>query len=118
MKEECPYRIVECTKGALGLAVLCWGVWAWKTQQNAMGHQEGGVGIVNELRAIVNLETLHRKTELGACIGHKLNYVLVDLRLASERKGPAKVWVVVQNQKIVGETRDAIDRWGPNITVK
>jgi hypothetical protein len=56
-----------------------------------MGRQEGGGGIVNELHAVVSLETLHRKTELGACIGHKLNYVLVDLRLASERKGPAKV---------------------------
>jgi hypothetical protein len=56
-----------------------------------MGRQEGGGGIVNELHAVVSLETLHRKTELGACICHKLNYVLVDLRLASERKGPAKV---------------------------
>ena len=56
-----------------------------------MGRQEGGGGIVNELRVVVSLETLHRKTELGACIGHKLNYVLVDFRLASERKGPAKV---------------------------
>jgi hypothetical protein len=56
-----------------------------------MGRQEGGVGIVNELCAVVSLETLHRKTELGACIGHKLNYVLMNLRLASEWKGPAKM---------------------------
>ena len=82
MKEKGSDGVVESAKKTLDLAILGRRVRTGEAQQDAMGCQEGRGGGVNELGAIIRLNTLERQAKLCMNVLDEGSDVLVHLRLS------------------------------------
>ena len=81
MKEKGSDGVVESAKKTLGLAVLGRRVRTGEAQKDTMGGQEGRRGVVDELDAIIRLNTLERQGKLCMNILDGGSDVLVHHRL-------------------------------------
>jgi hypothetical protein len=118
MYQECPNSVVQCAKHALSFAVLGGRVRTRSAEKNAAASQEGSSGIVEELRAIVDLKTAHRITELCVSISYELNNVFVNIRFMAQGKSPTVMCKIVNYHKIKFVTRNTQNWRSPNITME
>jgi len=79
---------------------------------------QGGVhGVVNKLSPIIGLKALNGKAELGVSISNKINDMLMYIGFVLKRERPTIVRKIIQQNQVVGTTRNTSNRRGPDITV-
>ena len=72
LQKEGSDGIIQGAEDAFGFTVLRRCMWAGATQQDALGSEEGGDGVVHELRAVVRLKTFDREAKLRVRISNEL----------------------------------------------
>jgi len=117
MNEKGTNCIVQCAKHALGFAVLSGCVGARSAEQDATTSQEGSIGIVEELGALICLKTAHRGTKLCLSISNKLNNMIMNFRFMAKEIRPTIMSIIINQHKIKFITRNTRNWRGPDITV-
>ena len=83
--------VVDCTKRALGLAVLGRGVGVGELEKNAMSKEESAIARVVKLLAVVTLQKPNGKREMRRDIALEVDEQSMHIRFCTKREGPNKV---------------------------
>ena len=86
-------------------------------KDNNIGAEGGVHGVVNKFSPIIGLEALNGKAELSASISDEINDMLMYIRFVLKRECPTIVRKIIQQNQVVGTTRNTSNRRGPDITV-
>jgi hypothetical protein len=79
----------------------------------AMGLKQGAVCKIIELASIAGLKCKNITRELSLDVGIEEGENMVNLRLATNRKGPYKMHVFIKNYQIILIARDTKYRTSP-----
>ena len=107
LKQERTSDIIDRADRALSLSVLGGCVWAREAKADPVRGKEGGDGGVDELSSVIGLHSDDGAGELCACIGDKGDEMIGSVRLAAQWKSPHKMRKIINNDKIVLQTRIA-----------
>ena len=72
-----------------------------RVETRSISRHVGYGGLVNELSAIISLEAFVTKAKLCASVSNEINHVTMHIRLSMERKSPAKVGEIIQQNQII-----------------
>jgi hypothetical protein len=99
-------------------AVLRGCVGAIKMKKNTMGEKENFIGSIIKFVTIITLNKSHKKTTVHESILLKVCKDCVNIQLGTERKGPNIVQIIINNNKMIFETRNTNYRRCPQITME
>jgi hypothetical protein len=68
--------------------------------------EKGAIGKIVKFSTVITLYESYRKKKVSVNITLKVNKNCVHIRFVSEREGPCKVCKIIQNNKIIFETRN------------
>lgn len=105
LKQKTTNDVIGRTDRTFSLTILFGGVGIGGAENDAMAVEEGQNGGVEKLTAVVGLKTLQWEMKLSMDIRDKRLKNGKNVRLLLQRKRPVKVRVVINNNKIVTETR-------------
>lgn len=105
LKQKTANDVICRTDRMFSLTILLGGVGTGGAENDAMAVEEGQNGGVEKLTAVVGLKTLQWEMKLSMDIRDKRLKNGKNVRLLLQRKRPVKVRVVINNNKIVTETR-------------
>jgi hypothetical protein len=71
-----------------------------------MLEEKGAIGKIVKFSTVITLYESDRKKEVSVNITLKVNKNCVHIRFVSERKGPCKMCKIIQDDKIIFETRN------------
>ena len=86
-------------------------------KDNAIGTEGGVHGVVNKFSPIISLKALNGKAELSASISDEINDMLMYIGLVLKRERPTIVQKIIQQNQVLGTTRNTSNRRGLDITV-
>lgn len=109
--------VVYGAEHTFGLAVLRGCVRAREAEQDAMAGEKGVDGVVNKLRPIICLECFGLGAKLCLSVSNELDKMAMDFRFVTQWKCPAIMCKIINEDKIVFETRVAKHRRSPHITM-
>jgi hypothetical protein len=118
LEKQCTDAIIDSSKNPFSAAALLRSVRARETQTNAMGGEKRTRSVIIKLTPIVGLETQDGTTELSANKRMKRRKRWKHIRLATQRKSPRIMRVIIQYNKIVLKSRNTLNRGRPNITME
>jgi hypothetical protein len=105
LKHERAHCVIDGTNGALKLTVLLGGIWTRETECRPVLGEKFFYSGVKKLSSTIHLKRTYGGVEVGANISVKICKCTGHTRFLTQRKGPIKVRIIIENHKVISKTR-------------